>query len=207
LNCLGEMIVMEINASLVKQLRDKTGVGMMDCKNALIEAEGNIEKAFDILRTKGHAKAEKRAGKATKEGVIESYIHPGSRLGVLLELNCETDFVAKTEDFIILAKDLAMQVAASNPKAIQREDITKEDIEHELEIYRTQARNEKKPEQIVEKIAQGKLEKYFKEVCLLEQVYIKDSNQSVKELIKDYQAKLGENIQISRFARFRLGEE
>lgn len=207
MNCLGEMIVMEINASLVKQLRDKTGVGMMDCKNALIEAEGNIEKAFDILRTKGHAKAEKRAGKATKEGVIESYIHPGSRLGVLLELNCETDFVAKTEDFIILAKDLAMQVAASNPKAIQREDITKEDIEHELEIYRTQARNEKKPEQIVEKIAQGKLEKYFKEVCLLEQVYIKDSNQSVKELIKDYQAKLGENIQISRFARFRLGEE
>ena len=198
---------MEINASLVKQLRDKTGVGMMDCKNALIESEGSIEKAIDILRTKGRAKAEKREGKTAKEGVIEAYIHPGSRLGVLLELNCETDFVAKTEDFTTLAKDLAMQVAASNPQVIQSEDLSKEDIEHELEIYRTQARNEKKPEQIVEKIARGKLEKYYKEVCLLEQVYIKDSNQSVKELIRDYQVKLGENIQITRFARFRLGEE
>lgn len=198
---------MEINASLVKQLRDKTGVGMMDCKNALVEAEGDIEKAIDILRTKGHAKAEKRASKTAKEGVIEAYIHPGSRLGVMLELNCETDFVAKTEDFITLAKELAMQVAASNPQVIQMGDLGKEDIEHELEIYRTQARNEKKPEHIVEKIAQGKLEKYYKEVCLLEQVYIKDSNQSVKELIRDYQMKLGENLRIARFARFRLGEE
>ena len=198
---------MEINASLVKQLRDKTGVGMMDCKNALVEAEGDIEKAIDVLRTKGHAKAEKRASKTAKEGVIEAYIHPGSRLGVMLELNCETDFVAKTEDFITLAKELAMQVAASNPLVIQVGDLGKEDIEHELEIYRTQARNEKKPEHIVEKIAQGKLEKYYKEVCLLEQVYIKDSNQSVKELIRDYQMKLGENLRIARFARFRLGEE
>jgi len=201
------MAAMEINASLVKQLRDKTGVGMMDCKNALVEAEGDIEKAIDILRTKGHAKAEKRASKTAKEGVIEAYIHPGSRLGVMLELNCETDFVAKTEDFITLAKELAMQVAASNPQVIQMGDLGKEDIEHELEIYRTQARNEKKPEHIVEKIAQGKLEKYYKEVCLLEQVYIKDSNQSVKELIRDYQMKLGENLRIARFARFRLGEE
>jgi len=182
-------------------------VGMMDCKNALVEAEGNIEKAVDILRTKGRAKAEKRIGKTAKEGIIEAYIHPGSKLGVMLELNCETDFVAKTDDFITLAKELAMQVAASYPQVIKREDLSKEDIEHELEIYSTQARNEKKPEHIVEKIAQGKLEKYYKEVCLLEQVYIKDSNQSVKELIMNYQMKLGENLRIARFARFRLGEE
>ena len=197
----------DISAALVKQLREKTGAGMMDCKKALVEADGNIEKAVDILRTKGRAKAERRAGKSAKEGIIEAYIHPGSRLGVLLELNCETDFVAKTEDFKTLAREIAMQIAASNPLVVQREHLDKKAIERELEIYRNQARNESKPEKIIDKIAQGKLEKYFKEVCLLEQVFIKDSSLTVKELILDYKSKLGENVQISRFSRFRLGEE
>jgi len=199
--------MVEINASLVKQLREKTGAGMMDCKGALIEAGADIKKAIDILRTKGRAKAESRAGKTAKEGLIEAYIHPGNRLGVLLEVNCETDFVAKTKDFKILVKELAMHIAASNPLVIQREDLSKEAIEHELEIYRNQARNENKPEKIVDKIAQGKLEKYFKEMCLLEQVYIKDPSQTVQEFIMEYKAKLGENVRISRFSRFRLGEE
>ncbi|MFC1553556.1 translation elongation factor Ts [candidate division KSB1 bacterium] len=198
---------MEITAALVKQLRDKTGVGMMDCKNALTEAEGDIEKAVDILRTKGRAKAEKRAGKIASDGVVEAYIHPGSKLGVMLELNCETDFVAKTDDFKSLARDLAMQIAASNPRVIRREDLDQETIDHELEIYRNQALNENKPEKIIDKIAQGKLEKYFKEICLLEQAFIKDPNQTVQDIIADFKAKIGENIQVSRFARFRLGEE
>ena len=197
----------DISAALVKELREKTGVGMMDCKEALIEAEGDIERAIDVLRTKGRAKAEKRAGKAAKEGIIEAYIHPGSRLGVLVELNCETDFVAKTDDFKALARDLAMQIAASNPTVIQRENLNQEDINRELEIYKEQARNEKKPENIIEKIVLGKLEKYYKEVCLLEQVYIKDSSLTVNDLVVDYKSKLGENVQISRFVRYRLGED
>ena len=196
-----------ISASLVKMLREKTGVGMMDCKSALVEAEGDVEKAVDILRTMGRAKADSRAGKTAKEGVIKAYIHPGNRLGVLLELNCETDFVAKTEDFKTLAREIAMQIAASNPLVVQREHLDNKAIDHELEIFRNQARNENKPEQIIDKIAQGKLGKYFKEVCLLEQVFIKDSSLTVKELILDYKSKLGENVQISRFSRFRLGEE
>jgi len=199
--------MVEISSSLVKELRDKTGVGMMDCKNALVETNGDIQKAIDVLRSKGRARAESRIGKSAKEGIIEAYIHPGSKLGVLLEINCETDFVAKTAEFKTLARELAMQVAASNPLVIERENIPKETIEHELEIYRNQARNEKKPENIVDKIAIGKLEKYYKEVCLLEQEYIKDPNMMVKDLILDYKAKLGENIQVSRFVRFRLGEE
>ncbi len=195
-----------ISAKLVKELRDKTGVGMMECKNALTEAEGDIDKAVDVLRTKGRAKAEKRAGKAASEGIIESYIHPGSKLGVLLELNCETDFVAKTEDFMNLAKDLAMQVAASSPLVIEREQLDKEKIEHELEIYRNQALNENKPEKIVDKIANGKLEKYYQEVCLVEQAFIKESKKTVKDIVTEVAAKLGENIMIGRFARFRLGD-
>ncbi len=197
----------DISAALVKELREKTGVGMMDCKQALIEADGDIERAIDVLRTKGRAKGEKRAGKAAKEGIIEAYIHPGSRLGVLVELNCETDFVAKTDVFKALSRDLAMQIAASNPSVIRREDLNQEDINHELEIYKNQARNEKKPENIIEKIALGKLEKYYKEVCLLEQVYIKDSSLTVNDLVMDYKSKLGENVQISRFVRYRLGED
>jgi len=199
--------MVEISSSLVKELRDKTGVGMMDCKNALVESSGDIEKAVDILRSKGRAKAEGRISKSAKEGIIEAYIHPGSKLGVLLELNCETDFVAKTPEFKTLARELSMQVAAANPLVIDREHISKETVEHELEIYRNQARNEKKPENIVERIAVGKLEKYFKEVCLLEQEYIKDTSMTVKDLILDYKAKLGENIQVYRFSRFRLGED
>ncbi len=196
----------DISAALVKELREKTGAGMMDCKQALIEADRDIERAIDVLRTKGRAKAEKRAGKVAKEGIIEAYIHPGNRLGVLVELNCETDFVAKTDIFKALSRDLAMQIAASNPSVIQREDLNQEDINHELEIYKGQARNEKKPENIIEKIALGKLEKYYKEVCLLEQVYIKDSSLTVNDLVMDYKSKLGENVQISRFVRYRLGE-
>lgn len=198
---------MGISAELVKQLRDKTGVGMMDCKKALMEADGDVDKAVDVLRTKGRAKAEKRKGKAATEGIIESYIHPGSKLGVLLELNCETDFVAKTDDFKKLAKDLALQVAAANPLVVQKEDVDPETIEHELEIYKTQAINEKKPEKIIEKIAQGKLSKYYQEICLLEQVFIKDTSRTVTEIITDAKSKLGENIKIGRFARFRMGEE
>lgn len=197
---------MGISAELVKQLRDKTGVGMMDCKKALIEADGDVDKAVDVLRTKGRAKAEKRKGKAATEGIIESYIHPGSKLGVLLELNCETDFVAKTDDFKILAKNLAMQVAAASPLVIHKEDLDRETIEHELEIYKTQARNENKPEKIIDKIAQGKLSKYYQEVCLLEQVFIKDTSTTITEIIADTKSKLGENIKINRFARFRMGE-
>ena len=197
----------EISAALVKELREKTGVGMMDCKNALVEAGGNLDKAIDNLRTKGRAKSEKRAGRSVKEGIVESYIHPGNKLGVLVELSCETDFVAKTDDFKDLAKELAMQIAASNPLVVDREELDNDLINHELEIYKEQARNEKKPDTIVEKIAQGKLEKYYKEVCLLEQVYIKDSSLTVNDLLVDYISKLGENVQISRFSRYRLGED
>lgn len=196
----------DISAALVKELRDKTGVGMMDCKSALVEADGDVDKAVDILRTKGRAKADNRAGKSAKEGLIESYIHMGSKLGVLLEINCETDFVAKTDDFKNLAKELTMQIAASNPLVVQREDIDSGEIEHEIEIYKNQARNENKPEKIIDKIADGKLEKYYREVCLLEQAYIKDSSQTVNDLIADFKAKLGENVRISRFTRFRIGE-
>jgi len=197
----------EISAKMVKELRDKTGVGMMDCKKALADAGGDLEKAIDILRTKGRAKAEKRADRAATEGIVESYIHPGSKLGVLLELNCETDFVAKTEDFKNLAKDLAMQVAAASPLVVEREQLDKEKIEHELEIYREQARNENKPEKIIDKIAEGKLSKFYQEVCLAEQIFIKDNKRTVNEIVTEVAGKLGENIKIGRFARFRLGEQ
>jgi elongation factor Ts len=198
---------MSASATHVKQLRDKTGAGMMDCKKALEESGGDIEKAIEYLRKKGIASAQKRSGKAAKEGAIISYIHPGNRLGVLLELNCETDFVAKTEDFQRLAKDIAMQVAASNPMTVSREQIPQEKVDKEMEIYRTQARNEKKPEPVVEKVAQGRLDKFFQESVLLEQNFIKDTSKTVRDFLLEAAGRLGENIAVRRFVRFQLGEE
>lgn len=197
---------MAIKAEDVKTLRERTGAGIMDCKKALAEANGDIEKAIEHLRKKGAALAEKKGGRATNEGIIEAYIHPGSRLGVLIELNCETDFVAKTDDFKTLARDLAMQVAAANPTAVSREDMPADFLEREKEIYRTQALNEKKPEHIIDRYVQGKLEKFFQEHVLLEQNFVKDPNKTVKQLITDYIAKLGENITVKRFVRFQLGD-
>ena len=197
---------MEITSELVKVLRDKTGAGMMDCKKALTESGGNIEKAIDYLRKKGAATAEKRADRATNQGLVEAYIHAGGRIGAMVEVNCETDFVAKTDDFRLLARDIAMQIAAMNPLFIRKEDVGNDIIEHEMEIYRTQARNEKKPDGVVERIAQGKLDKYYQEVCLLEQTFIKDSGKTVKDLILDLTAKTGEKIGVRRFKRFHLGE-
>jgi len=194
-----------ISAEVVKNLRERTGAAMMDCKKALVETGGDMDKAVEWLRKKGVSSAEKKVGRATNEGLIEAYIHPGSRLGVLIEVNCETDFVAKTPDFRALVKDLAMQIAATNPRAVSREEVATDQIEKELEIYRTQARNEKKPENVVERIAQGKLDKFYQEVVLLEQSFIKDQNRTVKQVITDVIAKLGENISVRRFVRFQLG--
>jgi len=194
-----------ISADIVKTLRERSGAAMMDCKKALVEVGGDMDKAVEWLRKKGISSAEKKVGRATNEGLIESYIHPGSRLGVLIEVNCETDFVAKTPEFRGLVKDLAMQIAATNPRAISREEISTEQIDKELEIYRTQAANEKKPENVVERIAQGKLEKFYQENVLLEQSFIKDQNRTVKQVITDVIAKLGENIGVRRFIRFQLG--
>jgi len=194
-----------ISAEVVKTLRERTAAAMMNCKKALVETGGDMDKAVEWLRKKGISSAEKKVGRATNEGSIESYIHPGSRLGVLIEVNCETDFVAKTPDFQTLVRDLAMQIAATNPRAVAREEVQTDQIEKELEIYRTQARNEKKPENIVERIAQGKLEKFYQEFVLLEQSFIKDQNRTVKQVITDVIAKLGENISVRRFVRFQLG--
>lgn len=197
---------MAVTAGKVKQLREQTGVGIMECKSALVETDGDIEKAVELLRKKGIATAEKRAGRETNEGMVDAYIHPGSRLGVLVEVNCETDFVAKTDDFKTFVRDIAMQVAATNAKVISREDYPKDDIEKEVEIYKTQAQNEGKPDNIIERYAQGKLEKFFQETVLLEQSFIKDPNKNIKELLTEVIAKTGENIQIRRFVRFQLGE-
>ncbi len=197
---------MTITADQVKKLREKTGAGIMDCKSALQEAQGDLDKAIEILREKGIATAERKVGRATNEGLIEAYIHPGSKLGVLVEINCETDFVAKTEDFTRLARDVAMQIAATNPVAVSREDIPREVVERELEIYRVQAKNEGKPEHIVERFVQGKLEKFYQENVLLEQSFIKDPNKTVRDVVTAAIAKLGENITIRRFVRFQLGE-
>ncbi len=197
---------MEITSEMVRTLRDKTGAGIMDCKKALAESSGNLEKAVDILRKKGAATVEKRADRAANQGVIEAYIHAGGRIGALVEVNCETDFVAKTDDFKTLARDIAMQVTAMNPQYIVREDVSTEIRDHELEIYRTQARNEKKPDHVVENIATGKLDKFFQEVCLLEQTFIKDSGRTIKDLILELAGKTGEKITVRRFKRFHLGE-
>lgn len=197
---------MAITAEAVKALREKTGAGMMDCKKALQESDGDFEKAIDYLRKKGASIAQKRSDKAANQGVVESYIHTGGRVGTLIELNCETDFVAKTDDFKRLAKDIAMQVAAMNPRYVSREDIDQSVLDKEVEIYKTQAKNEGKPDAIAEKIAQGRIEKFYQEVCLLEQSFIKDSSKTVKDLLNEATAKIGENIRVSRFQTFHLGE-
>ncbi|MBD3217337.1 MAG: translation elongation factor Ts [candidate division Zixibacteria bacterium] len=197
---------MAISAKTVKELRDKTNAGMMDCKKALEESGGDLEKAVEVLREKGIAKAAKKSGRTTNEGIVASYIHPGDKLGVLLEVNCETDFVAKTDDFKNLVHDISMQVAAANPLVVSREELPQEVLEKEKQIYKTQALNEGKPEKIVEKIIEGRIEKYYKEVCLLEQPFIRDQDKSVTDLLNEAIATLGENITIKRFSRYRLGE-
>lgn len=197
---------MEVNAKLVKELRDMTGAGVMDCRRALLESEGDLEKAVAYLRKQGLSKAAKKADRSANEGLIYSYIHPGSKLGVLLELNCETDFVARTEDFQQLAKDISMQIAAANPLVVERSQLDPALIEKEKEIYRTQALNESKPEKILESIVEGRLGKYYQEVVLLEQPFVKDQDISVKDLLNNAVAKLGENIVVKRFVRFRMGE-
>jgi len=198
---------MKISTDLIRELRNKTGAGIMDCKQALLEAGGDIQKAQDILREKGSAQLVKRSARDTREGLIYSYIHSGNKLGVLLEVNCETDFVARTSEFSQLAKELTMQIAAMDPLWIKPEDVPKGVIEKEKEIYKKQAQESGKPERVVEKIVQGRLEKYFSEVCLLEQPYIKDPKIKVKDLLAELVAKLGENIRVGRFTRFRVGEE
>lgn len=196
----------EISAKLVKELRDKTGAGMMDCKKALTESNGDLDKAIEALRKKGIAKAEKRAGRDANEGRIEAYIHPGSKLGVLVEVNCETDFVANTDDFNSFTRDIAMHIAASSPQFIKREDVDQALIDKEMEIYKEQALQQGKPEHIVEKIATGRMDKFYSEICLLEQPFVKDPDKTVQQLVTETIAKLGENITIGRFSRFKIGE-
>ena len=197
---------MEISIQSVKELREKTGVGIMACKNALREAGGDNDKALDILRKKGIAKAQKRESRITSEGQIQSYVHMGGKIGVLVEVNCETDFSAKTEDFTNFSKNLAMHIAATNPIAISPETLPSEIVEKEKEIYSDQALQSGKPEKVVEKIVEGKLKKYYSEVCLLNQAYVKDPDLTVQDLLNDLKAKTGENIIIKRFIRFKLGE-
>lgn len=197
---------MAITASDVKELRDRTGAGMMDCKKALVEAGGDMERAMTILREKGISKAATKAGRATKEGVIGCYVHPGDKLAVLVEINCETDFVARTDQYKELARNLAMHVAAANPLVVRREELSQEQIVAEREIYRTQALNEGKPEKIVDRIVDGKVDKYYAEVCLMEQAYVKDPDKTINDLINETIGKIGENMSIRRFVRFRLGE-
>ncbi|HOV98235.1 MAG TPA: translation elongation factor Ts [Bacteroidota bacterium] len=195
-----------ISSEVVKQLREKTGAGMMDCKRALEETKGDMEAAIELLRKKGAATAAKRADKETNQGVVESYIHAGGRIGALVELNCETDFVAKTPGFKQLAHDIAMQITAMNPQYISRENVDKATIEKELEIYREQAKIEGKPEQVAEKIALGRLEKFYQEFVLLEQSFIKDSGKTIKDVIDEEIARVGEKISVRRFVRYHLGE-
>ena len=197
---------MEVSASMVKDLREKTGAGMMDCKKALAETGGNFDKAVDYLRQKGLATAAKRAGRVASEGLVGSYIHAGGKIGVMVEVNCETDFVAKTDDFQAFAKDVAMHIAASSPLYIRRENVPSEALEREREVYRAQAREAKKPEKIWDKIVDGKLEKFYSEVCLLEQPFIKDPDQTIQDLLNSLIAKMGEKIEIRRFIRFQVGE-
>jgi len=197
---------MEISADVVKKLREKTGVGLMDCKEALRAADGDMEKAVDYLREKGLAKLAKRTGRAATEGSVASYIHTGGKVGAMAEVNCETDFVAKTNEFQAFVKDVVMQITASNPTYVRREDIPSEVLEREKTIYRNQARESGKPEKILDKIAEGKLEKFYQEVCLMEQPFIKNPDITVKGLLEELVTKLGENVVIRRFVRFQLGE-
>ena len=195
-----------VTAAMVKELRELTGAGMMDCKKALTETEGNIEKAVDFLREKGLAAAAKKAGRVAAEGVVETYVHGGGRIGVMVEINCETDFVAKTDDFKSLAHDIALQIAAKNPMVVRREEVSEEVLEHEREVLRAQALNEGKPANIVEKMIVGRIEKYYKEICLMEQEFIKDPDKTISQLINEKIAKIGENITVRRFTVYQLGE-
>jgi elongation factor Ts len=195
-----------ISAAMVKQLREKTGAGMMDCKNALSEVDGDMEKAIEFLRKKGLATAQKRAGRALSEGIIQSYIHMTGKLGVLVEVNCETDFVAKNDDFQEFTKNLAMHIAATNPLGITPEDISQEIIEKEKEIYRAQALDMGKPENVIDKIVEGKLNKFYQESCLLNQPYVRDTDITIADLLNQMIAKIGENISIKRFVRYQIGE-
>jgi len=197
----------EITPGMVKQLREMTGAGMMDCKRALQETGGDLDRAIEVLRTKGLAAAQKRAGRVAKEGVIESYIHMNRRVGTLVELNSETDFVANTDEFRGLARSIAMQVAASSPQWVTREDVPAEELDRERKIAEEQAREQGKPEKVVPKIVEGKLQAYYKEVCLMEQPFIKDDTRTIGDLISEAAAKVGENIAVRRFARFQLGDE
>ncbi len=196
---------MAVTAAMVKELREKTGAGMMDCKGALEESAGNMDKAVEVLREKGLAKAAKKSGRIASEGIVESYIH-GGRIGVLVEVNSETDFVAKNDEFKKFVKDVAMQIAASNPQYIRREEVSEDEINKEREILRAQALNEGKPEKIVDKMVDGRIEKYFKEVCLLEQPFIRDPEITIQDLLNEKIAKIGENLSVRRFVRFEVGE-
>jgi elongation factor Ts len=197
---------MQITAQMVKELREKTGLGMMDCKKALTESNGDMEKAVEFLRKSGALKAAKRGGRATSEGRVASYIHMTGKIGVLLELNCESDFVAKTEDFAELAKDLCMQVAAAAPLWVSAEDVPDDVIAKEKEIYMSQAQQAGKPEKMLEKIAEGKLKKFYTDVCLLNQAFVKDTDKTIEQVIQEKIGKLGENITVGRFARFQVGQ-
>ena len=196
-----------ISATLVKQLREKTGAGMMDCKQALVECDAEMDKAIDFLRKKGLATAQKRAGRAMTEGIVQSYIHMGGKLGVLVEVNCETDFVAKNEDFINFTKNIAMHIAASNPLGIRPEDVPEEIVNREKDIYQAQALETGKPDNVITKIVEGKMSKFFKDNCLLNQPYVRDPDLSVEDLLNELIAKIGENISIRRFVRFQTGED
>ncbi len=197
---------MNISASAVKELREITGVGMMDCKKALVEAEGDVEKAIELLREKGLANAAKKGGRIAAEGIVESYIHMGGKIGVLLEVNCETDFVARTDEFKSFVRDIAMHIAAANPRYVRREEVDPTEINKEKDILRAQALNEGKPENIVDKMVEGRVEKYYKEICLLEQPFVKDTEMTIADYVTDRIQKTGENINIRRFARYEMGE-
>jgi elongation factor Ts len=197
---------MEVSASTVKELREKTGAGVMDCKKALADCAGDLEKAVDYLRRKGLAAAAKKMGRVAAEGLVGAYIHAGGKIGVMVELNCETDFVARTPEFQALLKDLAMQVAAASPRYIRREEVSPEELEREREIYQRQALDSGKPEKIADKIVVGKMDRFYSEVCLLEQAFIKDPDRKVADLVQDAVARLGESIQVRRFMRYQVGE-
>lgn len=197
---------MDVNATTVKELREKTGAGIMDCKKALAESGGDLEQAVDYLRRKGLAAAAKKMGRVAAEGMVGAYIHAGGKIGVLVELNCETDFVARTEEFQSLLKDIAMQIAAASPRYIRSEEVPPEEMEREREIYRRQAADSGKPEKVVGKIVDGKMERFYSEFCLMEQAFIKDPDRKVRDLVQESIARLGENIHVRRFARYHLGE-
>jgi len=197
--------VAEVTSEMIKELREKTQAGMVDCKKALVETSGDMEKAVDFLRKKGLASADKKMGREVTEGIVASYIHSNSKIGVLVELKCATDFVARNEDYVTLAKEIAMQIAAANPLYVSLEEVPAELVEREKDIYREQMKSSGKPENVVEKIIEGKLAKYYSEICLLEQEYIKDGSVKIKDLIKQKIAIFGENIEVGKFARFQIG--